>query len=163
MQYADKEFPAKRTAQISRHIESCATCQKNLRIVEDQIHLVKEQASHLFPQTEFEKEFVYPSESARIKSSTSAIRTWLRNSIRIPAPLIATLLIGIFILAGFLVIQNRKILKLESSLAFQKEQAQMYRIVNNQIKTMILKTNLSRFKPIDNPQIYVVKEKENDI
>jgi hypothetical protein len=52
---------------------------------------------------------------------------------------------------------------LESSLAYQKEQAQMYRIVNNQIKTMILKTNLSRFKPIDDPQIYVVKEKENDI
>ncbi len=31
------------------------------------------------------------------------------------------------------------------------------------IKTMILKTNLSRFKPMDNPQIYIVKEKENDI
>ena len=163
MQYADKEFSSKKLVQITEHIEACPGCRKNLQLMKEQIHLVKEEASLLFPETTFNKEFTYPSETARIKSSTNSILFWLRNSIRIPAPLIATLLFGIFILTGFLLIQNRKILKLESSLAFQKEQAQMYRVVNNEIKTMILKTNLSRFKPMDNPQIYIVKEKENDI
>jgi hypothetical protein len=39
----------------------------------------------------------------------------------------------------------------------------LYRVVNNDVEPLLLKTDLSEFKPIRNPRIYVEREGESEL
>jgi len=157
--YLDKEFSVKKSKKVRKHFEICPKCQENLKDIQKKIEFIKHKTKILNPDILFKKEFDRSFLSRGKRGFLSSGTQWIRASLRIPVPALLVLGMVFFLLIAGIFLQFRHITQLKSLLPSKMQTTDIYRIVNNHIKAISLDVNLDGFQPIDDPKIFVTKEK----
>lgn len=155
--YLDNEMTDKKKVSIEMHLKKCEMCQKMLKDEKNNLQYMKSRLKLIDP-------VVTPQLAPNIKTLPVKKRLSIKNlfltSVRIPA--IALVILGSIALFMSFIVLAREGITIPSKYlrSIEAKENTLTFTADNFIQLIPLNTNLKDFKPIQNPQIFVLKEVE---
>jgi len=163
LEFIDLECSEKKVMQINDHLKACTQCNNMHSVIKEKTRYIKEKISLLQPVRPFVKNNCRIAAAVFSQPKNPPLLDWLSRKFSVKMPVLAFIALFFIIFSTIIIIQHRQIDRLETTLAAHEKGATLYRVVDNHIKVIALKTKLSAFKPISDPKIYVSKEKVDEI
>ncbi len=165
--FTDHELPGEEGRKLSFHLDQCPACKKQLQTLRREISLVSRKLDTLkptaIPETEFSPMKLLPP-AEPVKHIRQRLLDIFHTHVRIPVPAMASLLVLVFVLGTVLLLQTGKTGK-QPPAHFQSQphsQSTFFVVDKDKIETVTLDADLTGFKPIKKPRIFVTKEKYNE-
>ncbi len=157
-EFLDGEVTLKERGKIEGHLSLCPKCKKALKKTEEEIHFVKDQMECLAPLTIPYQIPIFAKEIKDKEKIRPSLKRLVLFPVRIPA--FVLILMGVLILAMAVVLfsKNLKWSQHEFLRIPKSEESTLCISFEKGAQFISLDLDLSQFKPIEDPQIIVLRE-----
>jgi anti-sigma factor RsiW len=155
----DGELTEKAKQPVARHLKGCQKCREVLERIKADRDFLREKMRSLDPAKVPQLDFMSNQESRQREPHISFVLAFLQKPIRIPAG--AVILAGL-VFAGLvlgLFAQNRHLAKTKVSPSKKGPRTILYVSSGGSIQSFPLDLDLDDYKPIQNPNVILLKEK----
>jgi len=156
--YLDNELPGRALNRANSHLASCESCRGRLVEMRSQEEIVNRALSRLDPQS-LPQEVLCLREAAVRQKRAPAVR-FLRARVLMPLPLLAGMVVLILAMVGVVFLQRRTITHFSAKASAVSRPLEIMIGSDRSVQGLTLDLDMSGYKPVSNPDIHIVKEKE---
>ena len=155
--YLDNEMTDKKKVSIEMHLKKCEVCQRILRDEKNNLQYVRSRLKLIDPASAPQLTPNIRIEPVKMRFS---IKNFFLTTVRIPA--MALIILGSIVLfmSFILLARERTTITSKYFRSIETKEDTLTFTTDNYIQLIPLNTELKDFKPIQNPQIFVLKEVE---
>lgn len=158
--FIDNELLPQKRKNVEEHLSRCSSCQGILRSVQEEIECVKTGLDSLNPVAIPQAMAVDTFRTEMKKRRISTIRNFMFFPVKVPV--FALVVLGVIILSLSIMLFSKNIIpgKFDSSKRSRLKKDTLYLLYQDRVHAVPVDLDLSTFRPIKNPNIFVISKEE---
>ncbi len=158
--FIDNEFSSKERKKVEEHLSQCPTCRDILKTAKEEIELIDTKLESLNPSAipQLRKdEYIIPKLS---KKREPFLLRLIFSKVKVPIPALVFLGAVILALSAMLYSEYSRSVDLVTTQKKTSESNSLYFNYEDNMHSISVNFDLSKFRPIEKPEIFVISQEE---
>lgn len=158
--FVDEELLPKEIKKVEKHLSQCSSCRDVLKSVKEEIKLVDAKLEFLNPATIPQlRKFDFIS-SKSLKRRRPFLTGLIFSKVKVPVPALIFLSAVILTLSAMLYSEYNRSVDMVNTREKTSESNSLYFNYKDNMHSISVNFDLSKFRPIEKPEIFVISQEE---